>query len=51
MNGTDVGRLGCASDIDFEVPHAAKKVIGVEIPFILISHINIGGDDTQTNEA
>jgi hypothetical protein len=40
-----------SGDIDVKITDAAQEVVGVDVPFLLVSDIDIRGDDTQAKEA
>lgn len=51
VNSTDIGPLISPGDVNFEISNTAEKVVCINIPFILVSDVNIGGDDSQADEA
>jgi hypothetical protein len=51
MNGANVCSLVSIGDIHLEVADAPVEVVCIDVPLLLISDINIGGDDSQANEA
>jgi hypothetical protein len=51
VDSTDVCRGVSWSDINFEVFNAAQKVVLIDIPLLIVTDIDIGGNDSQANEA
>ena len=51
VNGTDIGRGIRLTNVDFEIPHTAQEIVLIDIPLLVITDIDIGSDDTQTDEA
>jgi hypothetical protein len=50
MNSTDVCRGIGRPNIDFEISHAAQKIVLVDIPLFIVTHVDIGGYDTKADE-
>jgi hypothetical protein len=51
MNGANVCCLVSARDVNLEIAHTAKEIIGVDVPLLLVANIDIRRDDAQANEA
>jgi hypothetical protein len=51
VNCTNICALVCPRNINLEIAYTAKEIVYVDVPFFLISNINIGSNDTQTNKA
>lgn len=51
MNGINIGRGVRLTNVDLEIPHTAQEIVLIDILLLVITDIDIGSDDTQTDEA
>lgn len=51
VNCTNICALVGPGDINLEIADTAEEIVCVDVPFFLISNINIGSNDTQANKA